>query len=126
MCGQIRGQLLGSESLLPAPEYPGNSCLACHLISFVKIDIIAINQQLESTVAAVIVRSLPDETLRALKQRAAKAGRSTEAEIREILSNVVRSPFGMGSALARIGRQLGGMDFEPGQKRGTVRPARLS
>lgn len=76
--------------------------------------------------AAVIVRSLPDETLRALKQRAAKAGRSTEAEIREILSNVVRSPFGMGSALARIGQQLAGVDFDPAQKRSTVRPARLS
>ena len=76
--------------------------------------------------AAVIVRSLPDETLRALKQRAAKSGRSTEAEIREILTNVVRSPFGMGSALARIGQQLGGMDFEPGKKRNTVRPARLT
>ena len=76
--------------------------------------------------AAVIVRSLPDETLRALKQRAAKSGRSTEAEIREILTNVVRSPFGMGSALTRIGQQLGGMDFEPGKKRNTVRPARLT
>ena len=76
--------------------------------------------------AAVIVRSLPDETLRALKQRAARSGRSTEAEIREILSNVVRSPFGMGAALARIGQQLGGMEFESGHKRSTVRPARLT
>ena len=76
--------------------------------------------------AAVIVRSLPDETLRALKQRAARSGRSTEAEIREILSNVVRSPFGLGSALARIGQQLGGIEFEPGQKRSTVRAAHLT
>ena len=35
--------------------------------------------------AAVTVRNIPDETLRALKLRAAQCGRSTEAEIRAIL-----------------------------------------
>jgi plasmid stability protein len=77
-------------------------------------------------VAAVVVRSLPDETLRALKQRAAKSGRSTEAEIREILSNAVRSPVTLGSALARIGQQLGGVELGPRQKRHPVKPARLT
>lgn len=76
--------------------------------------------------AAVIVRSLPDETLRALKQRAAKSGRSTEAEIREILSNAVRSPVSMGAALARIGKRLGGAELELPRKRNPVRPARFA
>ena len=97
-----------------------------HLISFHCFDIIAFRNWQESNVAAVVVRSLPDETLRALKQRAAKSGRSTEAEIREILSNAVRSPFGMGSALARIGQQFGGVDLKPGVKKSTARPARFS
>lgn len=76
--------------------------------------------------AAVVVRSLPDETLRALKQRAARSGRSTEAEIREILSNAVRSPVALGSALARIGQQLGGVELGPRQRRNPVKPARFT
>jgi plasmid stability protein len=39
---------------------------------------------------AVTVRNLPEETHRALKLRAAKHGRSTEAEIREILEEAIR------------------------------------
>ena len=73
--------------------------------------------------AAVTVRNLPDETLRALKLRAAKGGRSTEAENREILADAVRSPLGLGSALASIGRKLGGVELDPPQKRSVVKPA---
>jgi plasmid stability protein len=73
--------------------------------------------------AAVTVRNLPDETLRALKVRAAKAGRSTEAEIRAILAEAVRSPAGIGSALAAIGRQWGGVDLQLPRRRNTIRPA---
>ena len=40
--------------------------------------------------AAVTIRNLPDETLRALKKRAEQCGRSTEAEMRVILQNAVR------------------------------------
>lgn len=75
--------------------------------------------------AAVTVRNLPDETLRALKLRAAKGGRSTEAEIREILAQAVRSPVGLGSALARIGRRMGGVELDLPQRRGVVKPARF-
>lgn len=75
--------------------------------------------------AAVTVRNLPDETLRALKLRAAKGGRSTDAEIREILADAVRSPLGLGSALAGIGRKLGGVELDRPQKRGVVKPARF-
>jgi plasmid stability protein len=73
--------------------------------------------------AAITVRNLPDETLRALKVRAAKVGRSTEAEIREILANAVRSPMGIGSALADIGRRSGGVDLDVTRRRGTLKPA---
>jgi antitoxin FitA len=75
--------------------------------------------------AAVTVRNLPDETLRALKLRAAKEGRSTEAEIREILANAVRSPLGIGSALANIGRKLGGVNLDVTRHRSAIKPANL-
>ena len=73
--------------------------------------------------AAVTVRNLPEETLRALKLRAAKEGRSTEAEIREILANAVRTPMGVGSTLADVGRRLGGIDLEPMRDRRPIKPA---
>lgn len=59
--------------------------------------------------AAITVRNLPEETHRALKVRAAKHGRSTEAEIREILEAAVRPPrrVRMGTALAALGRRAG-------------------
>lgn len=58
---------------------------------------------------AVTVRNLPEETHRALRVRAALHGRSTEAEIRDILEKAVR-PEGrvkLGSVLADIGRRAG-------------------
>ncbi len=64
--------------------------------------------------ASVTVRNLPDETHRALRVRAAMHGLSTEAEIRAILENAVR-PEGrikLGSLLAEIGREVGGVDLE--------------
>jgi antitoxin FitA len=64
--------------------------------------------------AAVTVRNLPDAVHRALKVRAANHGHSTEAEIREILETAVRSParVKLGSALAAIGEEFGGVDLE--------------
>jgi antitoxin FitA len=60
-------------------------------------------------VAAVTIRSLPDETHRALKLRAAEHGRSTEAEIRAILEEAVRPKVRLGTALRAVGRGLGGV-----------------
>ncbi len=63
--------------------------------------------------ASVTVRNLPDETHRALRVRAAMHGLSTEAEIRVILENAVR-PEGrikLGTLLAEIGREVGGVDL---------------
>ena len=60
------------------------------------------------------VRNLPDEVHRALRVRAAKHGRSMEAEVREILEATV-APEGrtrLGSLLAEIGRQAGLTDEE--------------
>lgn len=59
--------------------------------------------------ASVTVRNLPEETHRALRVRAATHGRSTEAEIREILESVVRPQqrIRMGTALAELGRRVG-------------------
>lgn len=57
--------------------------------------------------AMLTVRNLPDEVHRALRVRAARHGRSTEAEVREILESAVK-PEGrvkLGSLLADIGRQ---------------------
>src|SRR5437867_10899749 len=44
------------------------------------------------TVANLIVRGIDEALVRALKQRAAKHGRSAEAEHREILASVLRGP----------------------------------
>jgi plasmid stability protein len=59
--------------------------------------------------ASVTVRNLPDEVHRALRVRAASHGRSTEAEIRDILEAVVKPEkrIRMGDALAAIGREVG-------------------
>jgi len=60
---------------------------------------------------AVTVRNLSDATHRALKLRAARNGRSTEAEIRQILDAAVQPAqrVGIGTALARIGKRHGGI-----------------
>jgi plasmid stability protein len=58
---------------------------------------------------AVTIRNLPEETHRALRVRAAEHGRSTEAEIRDILEKAAR-PEGrvkLGTLLAAIGREAG-------------------
>ncbi|TLY74601.1 MAG: plasmid stability protein [Gammaproteobacteria bacterium] len=58
-------------------------------------------------------RGIRRETHRALRVRAAQHGRSTEAEIRLILEAAVK-PEGrvkLGSLLAQIGREAGGVDL---------------
>jgi len=72
--------------------------------------------------AAVTIRKLPDETLRALKKRAEQCGRSTEVEIRMILQNAVRPQRGMGTVLAEIGRRHGSVEFPKTRRRSPVRP----
>jgi plasmid stability protein len=60
-------------------------------------------------VAILTVRNVPDEVHRALRVRAAQHGRSTEAEVREILAAVVKPEkrVRVGEALQAIGRKIG-------------------
>ena len=59
--------------------------------------------------AAVTIRNLTDATHRALKVRAARHKRSTEAEIRAILEAAVRPEdrLRIGTALAKMSRKIG-------------------
>jgi plasmid stability protein len=74
---------------------------------------------------AVTVRNLPAETHRALKVRAARNGRSTEAEIREILREAAhpKERVKIGSELAAFGRRLRGVDFAPSRDPAPPEPA---
>lgn len=58
--------------------------------------------------AILTVRNVPDDVHRALRVRAAQHGRSTEAEVREILAAVVKPEkrVRVGEALASIGRKI--------------------
>jgi plasmid stability protein len=64
--------------------------------------------------ATLIVRNLPEETHRALKTRAAAHHRSTEAEVRHILEQVVRPKerLKIGSELAAFGRKMQGIELK--------------
>lgn len=73
---------------------------------------------------AVTIRKLSEEAHRALKVRAAKHGRSAEAEMREILEQAVRpqNRVKIGSELAAFGRRFK-LDFEPVRDRSPIEPA---
>jgi plasmid stability protein len=64
--------------------------------------------------AAIVIRNLSAEIHRALQARAARHGRSTEAEARTILDEAVRPAdrVKLGSALAALARPFGGFDLE--------------
>lgn len=59
--------------------------------------------------AILTVRNVPDDVHRALRMLAAQHGRSTEAEVREILATVVKPEkrVRLGDALAALGRKIG-------------------
>ena len=69
----------------------------------------ALTLTLKGDIMAILtVRNLPDEVHRALRVRAAKHGRSTEAEVRALLEEAVK-PQGrlkLGSLLANVGRKM--------------------
>lgn len=75
--------------------------------------------------AVVTVRNLPEETHRALKLRAAQHGRSTEAEIREILEEQVRpkARVKIGSELAAFGQRFGGIGLNIARDQTPTEPA---
>lgn len=77
--------------------------------------------------SSITVRNLPEETHRALRARAALAGRSTEAEVRAILENVAR-PEGrikLGTLLAEIGQLAGGFELDIARDKSPAEPLRF-
>jgi antitoxin FitA len=73
---------------------------------------------------AIVIRNLAQETHRALQARAARHGRSTEAEARQILDEAVR-PLGrvkLGSALAALARPFGGLDLDISRDKTSAEP----
>ena len=77
--------------------------------------------------AMLTVRNLPDDVHRALRVQAALHGRSTEAEVREILAIAVKpeSRIRLGEALSALGRKVGltNEDFEVLQQTRDKTPA---
>ena len=77
--------------------------------------------------AMLTVRNLPDEVHRALRVQATLHGRSTEAEVREILASAVKpeTRIRVGDALAALGRKIGltNEDFEIFNQVGDKTPA---
>ena len=63
--------------------------------------------------ASIVVRDLPDETHRALKARAARHGRSMEAEVRDILGAAVSDRVRLGSLLLSIAADASEQDDGP-------------
>jgi plasmid stability protein len=75
--------------------------------------------------AVLTVRNLPEETRRALRLRAARHGRSTEAEVRAILEEAVRPTdrLRIGSELAAFGRQHEGIELDICREKEPIRGA---
>jgi plasmid stability protein len=73
----------------------------------------------------VTIRNLPAEVHRALRARAVKNGRTTEAETRAILEEAVspKPRLKIGSELAAFGRRFGGIDLEISRDRTPIEPA---
>jgi plasmid stability protein len=74
---------------------------------------------------AVTVRNLPAAVHRALKLRAARNARSTEAEIRVILEEAVapKARIKIGSELAAFGQRYGGIELHYKRDRRPIEPA---
>jgi plasmid stability protein len=70
---------------------------------------------IDITMPSVFKCNISEDTHRALKARAARHGRSTESEIREILEEAVRPDQRMmiGSRLAEFGRTLTRAKLDP-------------
>jgi plasmid stability protein len=77
---------------------------------------------------AIVVRNISAEAHRALRVRARKHGRSTEAEVRAILEGAVRREprIGLGSALAALAEPLGGLELKIRRDKRPAIPADLA
>lgn len=63
---------------------------------------------------AILIRNLSEETRQALRARARRHGRSTEAEIRAILDGAARpgARLRLGTELAKLAQPLGGLELD--------------
>ena len=77
--------------------------------------------------AAIVIRNLSPETHRALQARAARHGRSTEAEARTILDEAVRPTerIKLGSGLAALVQPFGGLDLDIARDKTPAEPIAL-
>jgi antitoxin FitA len=74
--------------------------------------------------AAVTIRNIPEATHRALKLRAEKHSRSTEAEIRAILEAAAKpETIGLGTALYNLGRKFDGIELNIERDKSPIEPA---
>ena len=75
--------------------------------------------------ATINIRNLPDEVHRAIRIRAAQNGRSTEAEVREILAQTVQpaNRLRVGTELRRYAEQCGGVELEIRRDPAPIEPA---
>lgn len=76
--------------------------------------------------SAITIRNLSEETHRALKARAAAHGRSTEAEVRAILDEATSDGERLGTLLASIGSEAGGVDLPIERDRTSREPLDLT
>jgi plasmid stability protein len=77
--------------------------------------------------ANVTIRNLPDDVHAALRVRAARHGRSTEAEIRAILAHSVHADAALkiGTELRRFGAELHGVELDIEREPTPIEPARF-
>lgn len=75
--------------------------------------------------ANIIIRNLPDEIHRAIKVRAAQHGRSTEAEVRDMLAQTIQSGsrLQVGTELRRYAEQFGGVELDIRRDQKPIEPA---
>jgi plasmid stability protein len=88
---------------------------------------ISYRQRHEEQMSAIVIRNLSPETHRALQARAARHGRSTEAEARLILDAAVRPPerVKLGTALAALAAPFGGLELDISRDKTPAKPIPL-
>lgn len=75
--------------------------------------------------ATLTIRNLPEEVHRALRVRAAERGRSTEAEVREILAAAVNAEgrLRVGTELRRFADRIGAVELDVRRAATPIDPA---
>lgn len=78
--------------------------------------------------ASMTIRNISDDVHRAIRARAKRHGRSTEAEVRQILAVAVQPAGGLrfGDQLAALGRAVGGVELDTRRSGKPMRVASFS